>query len=139
MLGPAQSRTSCRRPGAPGVELRLASAAIVGTTHRSDCSDIRSAGPGDIPPRAVAASHAGCFVAGAGFLRSRRGACRRTAIHRRSRKEQLIQSAVVTIFCQRPAQTGCYSSFQVTMDAGLADGTTTGDLVLEQAEIVPQT
>src|SRR5271157_372500 len=57
----------------------------------------------------------------------------RIAIHRRSGKEQFIQSAVVTILRQRPTQTRCYSSFQVPMDAGLADGATTRDLVLEQA------
>ena len=65
-------QTSSRQHGAPGVEPRLASGAIAGTTRRSDCSDIPRAGSGDTLPRAVATSHTCCFAVGDGWRRSRR-------------------------------------------------------------------
>src|ERR1700746_61564 len=54
-------------------------------------------------------------------------------------EQQFIQPTVIAIPRERPAETRSRSALQVAMNARLADGTTAGDLLLPQAEIVPQT
>src|SRR5215471_3427386 len=69
---PPNPRTSFPRHGAPGVKRHLAGAAIAGTTRKNDCNDTLAAEPGDIPPRAVVASHTYYFAIGDGARRSQR-------------------------------------------------------------------
>jgi hypothetical protein len=108
-------QTSFRQHGGLGVGPRLAFAASAGTTRRSDCSDILGLALAILFPEQLQGHILVALQLAVDFCEVDGSQGRWAATRRRRGKQQFIQPAVVAILRQRPAQTRCRSSFELTM------------------------
>jgi hypothetical protein len=55
------------------------------------------------------------------------------------RKQQFVEPPVVMIFRQRPGEAGGIGPFQIPVNGRLTDGATSGNLILSEIHLEPQT